>query len=68
MDHDIWGDYLSSKGKHQNFILLGLLRLELEPKDHEYTENKQERDAFLSLHNCITKKVFKRDLKGAVFI
>ena len=21
MDHDIWGDYLSSKGKHQNFLL-----------------------------------------------
>ena len=20
MDHDIWGDYLSSKGKHQNFL------------------------------------------------
>ena len=20
MDHDIWGDYLSSKGKHQNIV------------------------------------------------
>ena len=44
MDCVIWGDYLSSKVNIKNFTLLykrgpglTLIRLPLEPKEHEYT-------------------------------